>query len=598
MSSGLTNHPIVLRRLTVGRIQDLGPRMRRITLVGPELDSFERDGWSLGPFVTQAPDDHVKVFLAGPDQSEPVLPAQADGHLDWPHDDSAVNRDYTVRRFDAAAGELDLDFVVHSDGVATDWVRSVEVGAEVAIAGPRSSHIRPSADLAVLVGDETALPAIGRWIEEAAAGTRITAFVEVEDADDHQQIDSAADVSVTYVHRASGDHVEDHVRTLGPLGESAYAFVAGEHGFVQRVRRVLNGELGLPRNRCDAVGYWRKGVNEADEHELAHELRERADLLTPYAIRVAATLRLADHVEDGATTVSALAEATGADPTALGGLVGHLSTEGIFTLEAGGEIGLQRLGRALLDDHSGGERRRLDLDGADAHMDVAWAGLRHTVTTGQPGFDVVFGRGFWDHVHADPTLAASFDGSMAEWAYSWVPSVRDAYDWTRHRHIVDVGGGIGLLLTEVLGAAPDATGAVVELPATVATARWWFSERGLAGRAEAVEGSFFDALPEADAVVLAQVVHDWPDPEAATILANARDAVRPGGRVLLVERLLGDQELHQAAHAPMVLLMRNLFGATERSEEHLVDLAEQAGLVHRATHRAGMAMNIVELEPK
>ena len=162
MSSGLTNHPIVLRRLTVGRIQDLGPRMRRITLVGPELDSFERDGWSLGPFVTQAPDDHVKVFPPPAGGGSFSLPAQADGHLDWPDDHSVVHRDYTVRRYDADAGELDIEFVLHEGGAAATWAAGAEPGATLHVAGPRSSFGYPAAAHVVMVGDLTALPAM-RW---------------------------------------------------------------------------------------------------------------------------------------------------------------------------------------------------------------------------------------------------------------------------------------------------------------------------------------------------------------------------------------------------------------------------------------------------
>ncbi len=597
MSGTLVNHPIVLRRLTVGHIEDLGPRMRRITLVGDELGAFERDGFSLGPFVSDGPDDHVKVFLAGPGRSEPVLPQQGDGKLVWPGDGSVVHRDYTVRRFDAGRGELDLDFVIHADGVATSWVRTVQVGDPLAVAGPRSSHRRPDARHCVLVGDETALPAIGRWIEEAPAGTRVDALIEVEDADDNQSFQTSADVTVTYVHRNDGSDLVERVQALGPVGGDAIGFVAGEHDLVQRVRRVFGDDLAIRPENLDAVGYWRRGINEVEEHELGHQLHHRADLLTPNAIRVAATLRLSDHVRGGADNVPVLAEATGTDPTALGALMAHLANEGFYTVADDGTIGLAALGRALLDDHSAGERRRLDLNGAQADMDLAWSGLLHTVTSGRPGFEEVFGGSFWDHIHADPFRAASFDGYMAEWAYQWVPGVRDAYDWKRHHRIVDVGGGMGLLLTEILSVAPEATGVVLELPTTAATARWWFEERGVGDRAEAVDGNFFDELPVGDAVLLAQVLHDWPDADAAKILERARAAVSPGGRVLLVERLLDGAGELPGAHAPIVLLMRNLFGATERTEDHFKEMAAAAGLVHRATHPAETGLHILELEP-
>ena len=96
--------------------------------------------------------------------------------------------------------------------------------------------------------------------------------------------------------------------------------------------------------------------------------------------------------------------------------------------------------------------------------------LIRTATTGEPGYEQVFGAGFWDDLHSDPALASSFDGYLARWATVWVPRVRAGHDWARYAHVVDVGGGMGLLLAELLHEAPDARGTIVELPTTAATA--------------------------------------------------------------------------------------------------------------------------------
>jgi len=600
VSGTLVSHPIVLRELRVARIADLGPRMRRITLTGEQLGAWQGGGWSHPAFRSDAADDHVKVFPPPPGGGRPVLPAQADGHLDWPGDHSVVHRDYTVRRHDAAAGELDLDFVIHDGGVAATWVAGVEVGDVLHVAGPRSSHLAPEVAHLVLVGDETALPAIARWIEEAPPATAVTALVEVADEADEQAVarPGGGRLDLRFVHRAAGEDLLAQVRSLGAFGD-AYAFAAGEHALVARLRQHLRDDRGLPADRIRAVGYWRRGVSEQEAHAAGHRLAEMAELLTPYAIRTAATLRLADHVHGGADTAAALADRAAADPVTVAALVEHLADRGLFELSDAGRIGLTPLGEALRDDHPSGARRRLDDASAHSHMDRAWAGLARTAAVAGTGtgYEHTFGTSFWDHVHSDPALASSFDGYMAEWAYQWVPAVRDAHPWSAYGHIVDVGGGMGLLLAELLSVAPDARGTVVELPATAATATWWFEERGLTARAQAVEGSFFEPLPEGDGIVLAQVLHDWPDDDAARILTSAAEALSgDGARVLLVERL-AQEGRGRSGHAAMTLLMRNLFGATERSEADYAALARRAGLRVVATTAVVHGLHLIELGP-
>jgi len=597
MSGHRIDLPVALRALEVRRITDLGPRMRRLTLGGEQLGRFEVDGLALAELRSPAPDDHVKVFPPPLDGGDPVLPVQRADHLDWPGDHSVVSRDYTVRRLDLDAGEVDLDVVLHEGGVASGWAARARPGDVLHVAGPRSSTIAPEAEHLVLVGDETALPAIGRWIEEAPAATRVTALVLVQDAEDHQDLvrPGGGELDLRYLHRAEGADVVAELAALPPLGD-AYVFAAGEHALVTGVRRLLR-EREHPSERSRLVGYWRQGVDEHEAHVAGHRLTDLAELLTPHAVRVAATLRLADHIAAGADRVAALAERTGAEPVTLAALVEHLADRGVLTYGGDGRIGLTPVGDALRDDHPSGVRRRLDHRSAHSHLDRAWGGLLATATGAGTGFEDQFGAPFWDHVHGDAALAASFDGYMAEWAYEWVPAVRDVHDWTRYRHLVDVGGGMGLLLAELLGVAPGATGTLVELPATVASARWWFAERGLADRAEAVEGDFFEALPAGDAMILAQVLHDWPDAEAARILgrcAEALDGRGPEARVLLVERLV-EPGSGPVGNAPMRLLMRNLFGSTERPLGDLADLAAGCGLRIVATTPVVHGLHLLEL---
>lgn len=595
MSKELHTHPVVLRRLVVARVVDVTPRMRRVTLTGSELGAFERDRFSHPPFRSDAPDDHVKVFLRpdGGTSGEVRVPVQADGHLDWPEDHSITDRDYTVRRFDPERGELDIEFVLHGHGPAATWAASAAPGVELAIAGPRTSMVAPVTAELLLVGDETALPAIARWVEEAPARTRVRVIVEV-DADDDQVplARPEGELFVQWAHRSSGGSAVTLLESLPSLDDDLFAFAAGEFSLVAAARRHLKGERGLPSDRYRAASYWRSGASAHDDHMAGHRLMELADLLTPNALRVAATLRLPDLIERGSTTAESLAEATGGDEGTIEALVEHLATKDVFTLADDGTIGLGSVGLVLVDNHPSGARRRLDLHGAEGHMHAAWAGLLHTATTGEPGYPTVHGVGFWDQLKADDDLARSFDGYLATWAAAWVPSVVAAHPWDRYGHVVDVGGGMGILLAEILATAPAATGTLVELPAPAANATWWFGEKGLADRATAIEGDFFEELPAGDAIVLAQVLHDWPDDEVVAIASRAAASIGTDGRVIVVERL---RDPSGRSHADMTLLMRNLFAATERTEDDLLGLLGRAGLEHVDTTKAGEALHLIEL---
>ncbi len=155
------------RLLTVASVRDLTPKMRRIVFVSPELQDFS----SLGA------DDHVKLFA--PDASSPQ---------------GVSGRDYTPRAFDAAKGELTIDFALHDAGPATAWALAVKVGDELTIGGPRGSMVvADDFDFYWLIGDETALPAIGRRVEEIRAGAHVTTVVIVDGPEEAQNFETRAD---------------------------------------------------------------------------------------------------------------------------------------------------------------------------------------------------------------------------------------------------------------------------------------------------------------------------------------------------------------------------------------------------------------------
>lgn len=220
-------YPIVIRDLEVLDAYDVTPLMRRVVLTGDQLGAFRNNGYQIGPFVTENADDHVKVVVLGPDAPTVVAPAQNDGFLDWLPETIGRARDYTPRRHDATARRLELDFVRHVGGLAAEWADRVKPGDRALVAGPRGTTVLPPGiDWYFLVGDETALPAIARRIEELPSGTPVTAVVSVASASEEQTLDHRADLHLTWVHRdtAGPDALMDAVRSAPWRDGQVYAW--------------------------------------------------------------------------------------------------------------------------------------------------------------------------------------------------------------------------------------------------------------------------------------------------------------------------------------------------------------------------------------
>ncbi|MFH9611376.1 methyltransferase [Streptomyces sp. NPDC017448] len=320
-------------------------------------------------------------------------------------------------------------------------------------------------------------------------------------------------------------------------------------------------------------------------------LRALADLATPMAVRVAATLRVADHIAAGRRTAGEIASAAGAHADSLDRLLRHLVAVGLFTRDGGGLYGLTEFGEQLRDDHAGGRRKWLDMDSAVGRGDLAFVELAHSVRSGQPAYPVRYGASFWEDLAGDPVLSASFDALMSHHLELDYRGMAAAYDWAGLSHVVDVGGGSGGLLSALLTAHEGLSGTVVDLRGPAAAAHRRFLEAGLASRARVEVGSFFDPLPAgAGGYVLSAVLHDWDDRSAVAILKRCAQAAGGGGVVLVVEAVAAEED----AGTGMDLRMLTYFGGRERSLAELGELAGRAGLAVRAVHPVGY-VSIVEM---
>ncbi len=227
-------HELRRRQLQVRRVEAVSPGVRRITLAGPELAGF----------VSASFDDHVKLFIDTPG-AEPAM------------------RDYTPRRFDAAAGELDLEFALHGDGPAAAWAARAQAGDALTVGGPRGSFIVPlDYDWHLLAGDDTALPAIARRLEELPAGSRAIVLLAVAAAD-RRPLTTQADVDLRWFDDDAALLAAARALQL-PAGEG-YAWCAGEAATMAELRRVLVQDKGHDAQAIRAAAYWKRGA--AHHHE-------------------------------------------------------------------------------------------------------------------------------------------------------------------------------------------------------------------------------------------------------------------------------------------------------------------------------------------
>jgi precorrin-6B methylase 2 len=239
------------------------------------------------------------------------------------------------------------------------------------------------------------------------------------------------------------------------------------------------------------------------------------------------------------------------------------------------------------------QRLGLDLDGIGGRMAHAWGTLLTFARTGQPAYHEVFGLPFWEDLDAHPHIAASFDALIGPAGHGASnPEFQISGGWEPVRTVVDVGGGTGAMLAEILRARPALRGTLVDLPRTVARSAGTFQAAGVAERVTTVGQSFFEPLPAAaDHYLLRGILNDWPDREATAILSRCAEAARPTGRVVVLKSV-GPDDAARRLEIEMVLL-----GGKHRTVAEFRELAHQAGLEVVAAEGQSSGYFVVECLP-
>ncbi len=310
------------------------------------------------------------------------------------------------------------------------------------------------------------------------------------------------------------------------------------------------------------------------------------NVLASRALHVVAELGVADHIDDQVVIVKQLAAACEADPDGLDRVLRLLTAHGIFERHGDG-YGHTDASRLLRGDHPMSMRAFPRMMGMPA-IRACFDNLEHSVRTGSPAFELVDADGLWPYLLEHPAEQQIFGEAMTGKAAGDTAAVLAAYDFGRFGTIADIGGGRGHLLRAVLDALPTADGILFDLPDVIATLD--LDRDRLTPRA----GDFFvDPLPAADAYILMEVIHDWPDAEAAAILSAVRQAASPGATVLIIENVLGDARSDPRGHI-LDVIMLTVTGGRERTGNQLAGLLEGAGFANSNVVETAGPLRIVE----
>ena len=310
------------------------------------------------------------------------------------------------------------------------------------------------------------------------------------------------------------------------------------------------------------------------------EIQQRlGQLATGYwmtqAMRIAARYDIADYLKKGPQTAEELAEHAKLNSGALRRVLRALSSVGVFREDNMKRFNLTPASEYLCSDHPHTMKYMiLMVSGPSYH---AWGKFEESVKTGNPCFPLVHGKHIFEYLQENPEDGRNFDLAMNGIHGGETEPMIDAYDFSVFQTVADVGGGNGMTLAAILNRHPHLKGILFDLPQVTEAAAAKLQAAGVADRVQIEGGDFFHGItPGADAYIFRHIIHDWSDEDAVAILRSCREALKLGGKVLLVETIV--PEGNDPGFVKWLDLMMLVIGGKERTEEQYGFLFEQAGL--------------------
>lgn len=534
--------------------------MRRITVGGEQLGAFGRhDAWTAPGF-----DDHVKLIFSSDGDVASALPIQMEHGIEWGSSDSRQARDYTPRavRETPTGLEVDLDFVMHGDGPAASWAATAAVGDDLWFVGPKSSTVLPDdLDWIVLAGDETALPAIGRFLDErpSAAPARVVVTVESDVA--RQDLALRDGDTVRWI-VGPADALEAAVRDLPVPDGTGYVWAASESSSLLPVRRWAQRELGLPKSHINITGYWHLEETEPAASGGAAGSPAVAPPPSPLswlAVRAALQLGIVDAVADRpGQSLAVLAQGAGLDADRLGMLLPPLLAAGVFDGSAD-ELRLGAWGNALVDD----EHERGEFVGAEAEALLSLGDLAPALRARRPTWAARFGKtqrewaltaaaNYAELTEPAEKLVFLLDGLVGDEFWS---SVADERCLITGPGAVTLAEALASRLSDIAVCEHPVALDVLRDDATHSERFEWVGQTGAAA-----------------VVVAALAFAHRTDTEASALLSELR-AVAP--RAIVIESSRPDGLSPHAAEETLLSYAAN--GAVARDADALTELAIEAG---------------------
>lgn len=311
------------------------------------------------------------------------------------------------------------------------------------------------------------------------------------------------------------------------------------------------------------------------------------------AISTAAQLGIADLLKDGPRSAEEIASQAGLHPRSTYRLLRSLASAGIFSETPQGQFELTPLAEPLRSDVPDSVRPVTIFMGTDWHNN-AWTHLPYSIRTGQPAFEHLYGKPFFDYLGEHEEPARVFNNGMTSLSASVGKAVVEDFDFSGIGTLMDVGGGHGLLLASILQKYPSMRGILFDAPSVIEGARQSPVIRPVEERLTLVDGNFFEAVPRgADACIMKHIIHDWDDDHAVTILRHCRAAMGEQGRILVVEIVLPEgnaPSFGKFLDLEMLLFMRSF----ERTEEQYRSLFEKAGFRLSRVVPTGSPYSVIE----
>jgi len=312
------------------------------------------------------------------------------------------------------------------------------------------------------------------------------------------------------------------------------------------------------------------------------------------AICVAAELDVAELLAEGPRTVDELGAATGTQPPLLFRLLRALASCGVFEQRDDGRFAMTALAEPLRRDAAGGSIYGYARYVGQPFVQRPWEHLSLTLRTGQPAFERMFDASLFEHLASNPQAAERFNDAMSSHTTHDALAVVGAYAFPEAGTIVDVAGGHGALIEAILNETPAAAGILFDQPQVITGARDRLGDSAVADRCQFVSGDMFQSVPGGgDVYILKRTLHDWDDDHARVVLENCREAMRPGGRILVVEMIIDPGPGgHMAKFYDLMMLV--IMGGRERTESEFGQLFASAGLKLSRTLQTGSPLSIME----